>query len=282
MTNKSAAQYLKTALTPLYGAREAELIGEMVMEKISGQHKIARFLQSGSPLTPDQQTQLEAYLQQLSSLRPVQYVLGEAWFAGMPFHVNENILIPRPETEELVEWVTKKAFPDAHILDIGTGSGCIAVALKKKLRQSAVWAADISEEALEIARQNATGNDAEIIFCEMDILDRTAWPRLPQMDIIVSNPPYICQKEKAAMSPNVLQYEPGLALFVPDEAPLLFYRAIADFARQNLKPNGQLFFEINESYGAETVRMLEGKKFAQIELRKDMQQKDRMVRAVMV
>lgn len=212
--------------------------------------------------------------------------MHEAWFAGMQFYVDENVLIPRPETEELVAWIVQEHktlhLQNVKILDIGTGSGCIPIALKKQLPTCDIHAADISKGALSTAQKNASTLHAAITFHEVDILDETSRNRLSKFDVVVSNPPYIKQSEEAAMHYNVLKYEPHLALFVPDEDALLFYKAIADFGLQHLTAGGKLFFEINEMLGASVKALLKQKGYSNVEIRKDMQGKDRMVKAILV
>lgn len=215
-------------------------------------------------------------LEGLKTHKPIQYLLGEAFFYGSVFKVNEAVLIPRPETEELVDWILEEKTPAPSVIDFGTGTGCIAISLKKHLKDASVTAVDISEEALRIASENAGINQAEVSFVHADIL---TFQSDTKFDIIVSNPPYITEKEREEMQQNVLAHEPHLALFVTNERPLLFYEAVADFALGNLKENGSLFFEINEYLAKETIQMLKDKSFVFIELRKDMQGKDRMVRA---
>ena len=215
-------------------------------------------------------------LNELKAQKPIQYLLGEAFFYGSVFKVNEAVLIPRPETEELVDWVLEEKTPAPSVIDFGTGTGCIAISLKKHLKDANVTAVDISEEAIRTASENALINQTEVSFVHADIL---TFQSETKFDIIVSNPPYITEKERAEMQQNVLAHEPHLALFVTDERPLVFYEAVADFALGNLKENGSLFFEINEYLAKETIQMLRDKSFVFIELRKDMQGKDRMIRA---
>jgi release factor glutamine methyltransferase len=207
------------------------------------------------------------------------------WFAGMKLYVDENVLIPRPETEELVEWIVKtvasRKSQVASILDIGTGSGCIPVALKKKLLSVEVHALDISEEALNVAKRNAAIQQTEINFHLLNILDRNLWKQLPKFDIIVSNPPYVTQGEASSMQKNVLQYEPHLALFVDDEDAMKFYKAIAEFGLKHLNENGQLFFEINEMMSKQICDLLNQYRYLNIELKKDLQNKDRMIKATL-
>jgi release factor glutamine methyltransferase len=234
----------------------------------------------------------ESVLAELKKEKPIQYILGETEFYGLPFLVNENTLIPRPETEELVEWIIKSTNYEIlstklRILDIGTGSGCIAISLAKNITNAEVSAIDISEKALATAKKNAEINKVEVSFINIDILKINDLAELPtsnfqlptQFDIIVSNPPYVRNLEKAEIKPNVLEYEPHLALFVEDTDALLFYRKIADLAKENLSENGMLFFEINQYLGKETVELLENLGFKNIELKKDIYGNDRMIRS---
>jgi release factor glutamine methyltransferase len=274
-----AQRLLQQQLDGLYGPGEAAGIAHLVLEHLTGFSRMDRLLHKGRLLDPQQEQQLQRFLAELQQQRPVQYVLGEAWFAGCRLYVNEHVLIPRPETEELVDWIDRAAVTAPRtILDIGTGSGCIAIALRQRFPAAAVWAADISTQALEVAARNARTNGAELVLRQLDILDVAQWEQLPPADIIVSNPPYILQQEELEMAGHVLRYEPRQALFVPDHAPLLFYEAIAELALQKLRPGGQLFFEINEQFGQATVDMLAARQFAP-ELRQDLQGKNRMVRA---
>ncbi|WP_396161085.1 peptide chain release factor N(5)-glutamine methyltransferase [Flavobacterium sp.] len=229
-------------------------------------------------------------LAQLQQEKPIQYITGEAWFYGLRFEVNENTLIPRPETEELVEWILNSSITQhpspINILDIGTGTGCIPISLKANLPQANVSAIDISEKALEVAKRNAELNKVEINFIQTNILEVEDLSQLPSpiihhpssYNIIVSNPPYVRNLEKQEIKKNVLDYEPHLALFVEDTDALLFYRKIAQLALKNLSPNGLLFFEINQYLGKETVELLENLGFKNIELKKDIYGNDRMIR----
>ena len=232
-----------------------------------------------------------AILAQLQQEKPIQYITREAWFYGLRFEVNENTLIPRPETEELVEWIiesqkSKVKSQKFEILDIGTGTGCIPISLKANLPHVNVSAIDVSEKALEVARRNAVSNKVEINFIQTNILEvedlsqlQTPNFQLPtSFDIIVSNPPYVRNLEKEEIKKNVLDYEPHLALFVEDTDALLFYRKIAQLALKNLAPNGLLFFEINQYLGKETVELLENIGFKNIELKKDIYGNDRMIK----
>lgn len=221
-------------------------------------------------------------LESLKQNKPIQYIIGKTEFYGLVFKVNENVLIPRPETEELVDWIisefnTKNKV--LRILDIGTGSGCIAISLAKSLLNAKLYALDVSLDALKVAKDNAKLNEVEVEFLQVDIL-KTESIRDLKFDIIVSNPPYVRENEKEKMKPNVLENEPHLALFVKDENPLIFYSAITRFANQNLKNKGLLFFEINEFLGNNMINLLNKNHFEQIELRQDIFNKDRMIKGV--
>jgi release factor glutamine methyltransferase len=281
MTISTAYHQLLYQLFELYNDREAANIADWVIEYITGQRRIERILYKDLPLNNSQQQQLETFTQQLLQHKPVQYVLQEAWFAGMKFFVKEGVLIPRPETDELVELVVNKSQISNHksqILDIGTGSGCIPIALKKRLPTSAIVSIDISEAALEIAQKNATDLQAEITLQQLDFLDESNWQQLRTFDIIVSNPPYIKQSESTVMSKHVTDYEPSLALFVADNNALIFYEKIAAFGKMHLKPNGQIFVEINEALGYETVTIFQQNGYQTL-LKQDLQGKDRMIQA---
>lgn len=280
MTIHEAQQQLLFQLYHLYDNREAANIADWVMEHITGWKKIDRIINKKLPLLPGTIAQLEQYTKELLQHKPVQYVLHEAWFCGMQFYVDENVLIPRPETEELVEWLVNEVPPTSYfkILDIGTGSGCIPISLKKKLPQAEVFSCDVSEAAITVAKKNAAALQADVHFVQADFLNTDTWHQLPAVDIIVSNPPYVPQNNKPAMQPNVLAYEPHVALFVPDADPLLFYKAIAGFAQQKLLPGGSIFAEIHEDLGEQTKELFLSKGFTKVEVRKDMQGKDRMIK----
>jgi len=280
MDIQQAQRELLARLTPLYGEREAAQIGDLVLENITGKKKIDRLLNKDILLSPLQTDIFHQYIFGLSKHQPVQYVLQESWFCGMKFYVDEHVLIPRPETEELVEWVTAdQAKTTPSILDIGTGSGCIAIALKKRLPKALIHACDISPEALAVARRNATALVADIDFLQLDILDSSQWAGLPPLDLIVSNPPYIPVKEKSAMSPHVVDHEPHLALFVKDENPGIFYQAIARLGQERLPQGGTLYAEIHEDLAGLVVGILKKAGYQDIVVRKDMQGKNRMVKA---
>ena len=283
---QDAYTQLMYQLFELYDDRESANIADWTIEHITGFKRIDRITNKQFPLNVNQQHLLVILTDQLLQHKPVQYVLNEAWFAGMKFYVDENVLIPRPETEELIECIIEESrnskVKGQMVLDIGTGSGCIPIALKNKLPECDAHALDISEGALNVAKKNAASLNAPIKFYETNILDRTKWGLLPMFDVIVSNPPYIKQSEEKEMHNNVLKHEPHLALFVPDEDALLFYKAIAEFGLQHLNRGGQLFFEINEMMGNDVKELLELKGYSDVEVKKDMQRKDRMVRSTLI
>jgi len=285
-TIKDVFENYKRMLKDTYDTNEIEAITLLVINEICNlsKAKIKAFPETEIPV--ERSEKLNHILEELKTGKPVQYILGKTEFYGLPFYVNPSVLIPRPETEELVEWVLEsvgtRQSAVGSILDIGTGSGCIAVSLKKNLPGFKVSAIDISEQALQIAASNAVLNNVDIEFINDDILNPKSHIShlTSHISIIISNPPYVTLHDKTQMHANVTDFEPHTALFVPENDPLLFYKAIADFATTNLTENGLLFFEINESYGEETVDFLNNKGFKNIELRKDMSGRDRMVRAV--
>jgi release factor glutamine methyltransferase len=282
-TVKEALELFKADLMPIYGAQEADALCTLVLTEVTGLSKASLRAFTDTELNVVQSERLLTILAELESGKPVQYILGYADFYGLRFEVNPSVLIPRPETEELVEWILQTIpVNSGHtILDVGTGSGCIPISLKLNRIDSQVFSIDISPNALSVASRNGVLNKADVNFIEADALNI----KLPEIadrtyNVIVSNPPYVTQTDKLQMHRNVTEFEPHIALFVADESPLLFYEAIAHFAIGHLTPNGYLFFEINESYGAETVAMLGEKGFGDIELRQDMAGKDRMIKAV--
>jgi release factor glutamine methyltransferase len=220
-------------------------------------------------------------LERLLHHEPIQYIINESWFYDIPLYVNNDVLIPRPETEELVNWIIKDNEKNENIslLDIGTGSGCIPVILKRKLPHAAIHACDVSPAALEVAKKNAEKYQLSIHFFQTNFLDETQWSQLPETNIIVSNPPYVPHKDKNQMRANVLQYEPHIALFVQDESALIFYHAIALYGKKKLNRGGIIYVEIHESLGQEVVALFQQNGFI-AELKKDMQGKDRIVKAV--
>ncbi|WP_422860168.1 peptide chain release factor N(5)-glutamine methyltransferase [Flagellimonas sp. S174] len=270
-------------LRQIYPKEEVDNFFYLSIEHYLELERFALVLQPKLALTKDEEQPLFETLSALKSEMPIQYILGKAHFMGLEFYVDEHVLIPRPETEELVEWLlsdVKSNKSESRILDIGTGSGCIAIALAKKIAKAEVHALDISEEALKVAEKNANDNKASVTFHQQDILDgnHSLEPAL-EYDIIVSNPPYVRHQEKAQMRNNVKEFEPDGALFVPDDNPLLFYEAIAQFAKGKLKSGGYIYLEINQYLGQETKTLLEAHNFLEIELRKDLFGNDRMLKA---
>ena len=283
------------ALSSLYDEKEVESFFYLTLEKLHQKKRIDLALQPDLSMDETQLSQWETVLTELKTYKPIQYILGETEFYGLPFLVNENVLIPRPETEELVELIVSSfkfqvSSPEVlglKILDIGTGSGCIPVSLKKNLPSAEVFAIDVSTNALEVAQKNAEINGVEVNFIQTDILKVNDLKKLPtsnfqlpaSFDIIVSNPPYVRNLEKAEINPNVLEFEPHLALFVEDNDALLFYRKITELAKSHLAENGKLYFEINQYLGKETVALVESYGFKNVQLIKDIYGNDRMISA---
>jgi release factor glutamine methyltransferase len=283
MTIEEARKEVINSIATIYERGEAEAITEIVMEHITRWSRPERILNKDIPLSFVQRKLMGEIILRLQRHEPIQYLINEACFAGMIFYVDKNVLIPRPETEELVEWIVKEVrgeTADARkILDIGTGSGCIAIVLKNKLPSAEIWGCDVSNEALNVARMNADALNATIDFVPLNFLDIDERKQLPHVDIIVSNPPYVPQRDKDAMKKNVLEFEPAEALFVPDNDSLVFYSAIADFGKEKLNEGGKIFVEIHENIGEEVKKLFQTKGYNSVELRKDMQGKNRMVKA---
>jgi release factor glutamine methyltransferase len=279
MNFKELLQHFTRELNGFYDPQETAAVFGLVAGHVSGFDRGRLLLKFADPVPDTDLTRYGSILAELKTGRPVQYVLGETVFYGMPFKVSSAVLIPRPETEELVEWVLDSVaaagLRNPEVIDVGTGSGCIAIVLKKNLGAAKVFALDVSKDSLLMASANASINETDINFIEADIRTYMGGEKF---DVIVSNPPYVTLSEKQQMHENVLAHEPHLALFVSNEDPLIFYKAIADFALLNLRPQGFLFFEINEHLSKETMQMLSDKLFVDIELRNDMQGKDRMIR----
>jgi release factor glutamine methyltransferase len=280
MTLELAFLQLKYQLEILYEKREASKIANMVMEHITGITRMDRLLQKELKLNHEQKKILDAKTNRLLNSEPVQYVIGEAWFANKPFLVNSSVLIPRPETEELIDWILKDSSEEEfqQVLDIGTGSGCIPITLKTKLPNLNIMSIDISSEALTIAQNNAIDHDVNIELKQIDFLDESNWHDLPLFDCIVSNPPYIKDSEKNTLSKHVIKYEPSIALFVSDDEPLIFYRKIALLGNRHLEKNGSIYLEINQALGQEVLDLFQENGYT-AELRKDMMGNDRMVKA---
>lgn len=280
--NKLYRSFLEQ-LQAIYNMQEASVITSWVFEKIAGVKKMDFIKYPAMEPEINVADRLNLALQQLLQHAPVQQVLGEAWFYKMLFKVNNQVLIPRPETEELINWLLddyKKlaTFPTPiSILDIGTGSGCIATALKKNMPAATLTAIDFSEGALAIAKENALTNSVQIDFIQLDFLHEKLWATLPFFDIIVSNPPYIPISEKELLDKNVIDYEPHSALFVPDGTPLLFYEKIALFGKSNLKMGGCMYVEMHEKYASQTAELFEGYQY-EVEIKKDIFEKERMLK----
>lgn len=272
-------QFIKE-LSPFYDAYEAESFFYLILEDKHKLRQIDLALNHELIFSDDDFVVWNSLLKQLKNEVPIQYLLGKTSFYGLDFEVNENVLIPRPETEELVEWIINEngnlsKSKKIKILDIGTGSGCIAVSLAKNLPNADVYAIDVSKKALETAKRNAVNNKVNVVFMLKNILELEILKT--DYDIIVSNPPYVRNLEKQEIKKNVLDYEPHLALFVEDDDALVFYRQIASLARKNLTDEGSIYFEINQYLGKETVELLEKMGFKDIELRKDIYDNDRMI-----
>jgi len=318
MDLSQAQKALAVALEARYGSREGALIADWVMEYLTGLRKLDRLVRKTEELSGEALGLYERFTAELVAGRPVQYVLGESWFAGLRFYVDERVLIPRPETEELVDWVLAEAdgaggqdgavardgaaapdgaaagdgaaAPDGAaardgvdgrpvVLDVGTGSGCIAITLSRGLPAAAVYAVDVSGEALVVAKRNAGELDAAVRFLELNFLEEAGWERLPPVRWLVSNPPYIPASERKSMATHVVDAEPALALFVPDEDALVFYRALGRFARTRLAVGGALYVEIHEDLGAAVREVLVREGAREVIVRQDLQRKDRMVKA---
>lgn len=274
---KSFRNDLKTFLNP----NELFAIESLVFEHFLNFSSTDTVLKPEFEVPPEIIPKLEDVISRLKNHEPIQYILGKTFFYRLWFRVSPEVLIPRPETEELVDWVVTEnnSAKNINILDIGTGSGCIAVSLAKFLKNSTVSAFDISESALEIARRNAMENNSNVEFMKYDIIKEGNSDYPQKFDIIVSNPPYVLEYEMNTMKKNVLDFEPGLALFVKDDDPLVFYRAIADFSQKNLNPGGKLYVEINEAFGNETTNIFRRAGFMDVALKKDINDKDRMIYA---
>ena len=288
MTIHEARKEIIKAIRHIYDQDEANNIAELLTENLTNYPRSERIIKGNEPLLASQKELLSSSILRLQQHEPIQYVINAAWFAGMRFYVDGNVLIPRPETEELVEWIVKEyrsqntqvriEKSEFRMLDVGTGSGCIAIALKNKLPDIEMWACDVSDEALNIARMNADAMHATIDFVPLNFLDAGQRKQLPNVDIIVSNPPYIPLHEKTRMKKNVEEYEPSTALFVPDDDPLIFYKTIAEFGQEKLNKGGRIYAEIHENLGEQTRELFLSQRY-QIQLKKDLQGKDRMIKA---
>ncbi|MBG6132079.1 release factor glutamine methyltransferase [Aquimarina sp. EL_43] len=268
------------SLSGIYDSEEILSFFYILSEEILGLKRVDVAMCLDKTLTVNEKTNFDNAIKRLEKQEPIQYIIGETYFFGIPFIVNEHVLIPRPETEELVDWILKdqkKEKQSITILDIGTGSGCIAISLAKKIPEAKVYAIDISEKAIQVAKENARKNHVEVTFINADVLEIE--DLFQDFDIIVSNPPYVRELEKKEMKSNVLDNEPEQALFVSDNEPLLFYEKITDLTKGKLRENGSLYFEINQYLGIETKSMIESKGFKSVEVRKDIYDNERMIRA---
>ena len=274
---KQLLKKINDAIGALYTQSEVSALSRIIATELLNISQTNYLLKEPITLTPEEEEKVTDAIERLQQHEPIQYILGYSDFCGLRFAVTPAVLIPRPETSELIEWITEESHTAKSILDIGTGSGCIAVSLATMMPQARVTAWDISTQALAVALKNSTANGCNVLFEERNIL--TYEPTDESYDIIVSNPPYIKEVEKKEMEDNVLLWEPHLALFVPDNDPLLFYRTIAEKAQKMLTPGGKLFFEINRAHGTETVEMLSRLGYHNITLRTDLAGNDRMVRA---
>jgi len=285
MTIQQGTKALIKELSVIYDEREATAIGDWVFEYITGWRKIDRVINKDSTLSQEKIDQLNRFTNELMAHKPVQYVLNEAWFDGMKMFVDENVLIPRPETEELMNWAIyeldqRKLAKDVkrmNVLDVGTGSGCLPVAIKKKRPSWEVYACDVSEGALWVAKRNAANQHVEINFNQLNFLSEKERNLLPVFDLIISNPPYIAVAEKGSIDKHVIEYEPHLALFVPDEDSLVFYKHIAEFGRAHLANGGLMMMEMHYAQ-ADSLKNLFRQKGYEVELRKDMHGNDRMIK----
>ncbi len=269
-------------LAPFFDSQESESIFYITLKKLQGYSRVDLALNPDLVLSEKEFLSWDLVLQQLKLQKPIQYILGETEFFELCFEVNEHTLIPRPETEELVRLIidkNKNNIQNIKILDIGTGSGCIAIALAKNLPNAQVFAYDISEKTLAVAGRNAKRNNLAVTFIQGDILTETTLKN--KFDIIVSNPPYVRNLEKSEIKPNVLEYEPHIALFVEDDDALLFFRKITKLALENLSKNGQLYFEINQYLGKETLKLVKDFGFKNAILKKDMYEQDRIIFATL-
>ena len=284
MKLQAIKEHFHTTLMSLFSHNEIDAFFYRLTEACSGHNRLALALQPQLTVSESEAAYLFDALAQLKAEKPIQYILKKADFYGLSFYVDENVLIPRPETEELVDWIIKDAKSGAfssgklHILDVGTGSGCIAVTLAKHIPQATVYAIDSEASALEVALKNAGKHEVNINFSKADILNPGHFPE--KFDCIVSNPPYVRQSEKKHMKNNVLKYEPHTALFVPDETPFVFYEKIAVWAMEHLMPGGLLYVEINQYLGEAIKDILKNNRFSAITLKKDLYGNDRMIKGV--
>lgn len=281
-TNKvqDILNFFRSELKLKYEPDEINRLAEYCFSEFLGFTKTDLLLRPDKTVSESDLLKFNFAVKDLKRGRPIQYILGKGWFMGEEFDVNESVLIPRPETEELTQLVIDEIMmhdETISVMDIGTGSGCIPIMIKKKKPRTHVYALDISQEALTVAQSNAQKLNAEVKFMHVDILDKSKWERLPAVCIIVSNPPYVMASEADSIADRVKEHEPHVALFVPDEDALVFYKAIAEFGKIKLKPGGKIVVEINEALGLETCILFQQAGFSNVLLKKDMQGKDRFV-----
>jgi release factor glutamine methyltransferase len=277
INSKTLFHQLQKKITLNEEEGEIKSILYLLFEKEFGLSRIE--ILTGKEIEDINEVQLKKYIERINHQEPIQYVLGEAYFFGRKFQVNRSVLVPRPETELIVSLVKDEKLLAPYVLDIGTGSGCIAISLALEISSATVHALDISEGALSIAKENAVRLNVNVDFIQVDILNQL--PIFSNLDVIVSNPPYVMEKEKITTDKNVLDYEPHLALFVADHNPLQFYKVIADKGKQILKPNGKIFVEINCQFGKEVAKLFQDHGFKSVEIIKDMGGKDRVVKATL-
>ena len=282
MTVSALVELFRRELVPVFGKGEVEQFITLAFEEVLQYSKIDIFMKGQEAIPTDLIARFFEILENLKQSKPIQYILGKTVFYGLPLQVNRHVLIPRSETEELVHWILKdEGKKPETILDLGTGSGCIALSLKDQIKSARVYGADISVAALNVAKNNALTNDLLVDFFQFDMISQESLGFM-KFDLIVSNPPYVRISEKEWMEKNVLDHEPHSALFVSEEDPLIFYRKIVDLAEGHLNKNGKLYFEINEAYGKEIVQLLKDRGFENVALKKDFNGKDRMVRGTKI
>ncbi len=278
---KKVISFIKSELKEFYPMSEIDSFVYLIFDQLFNYSRTKLLISPDVEILEDSYQNILNIIRDLKLYKPIQYILGKTIFYNLTFNVTPDVLIPRPETEELVQWIIKEN-PDEYkrILDVGTGSGCIAISLAKNIPESVVYASDISIEALTVTKKNSKLNNVDIQIMQLDILNSENQSN-EKFDIIVSNPPYVTEKEKKLMQKNVLDFEPQLALFVPDNNPLLYYRAIINFGMNHLNPGGKIYFEVNETFGKETALLLEERNFQGISLKKDINGKDRMLRGIL-
>ncbi|HXS37929.1 MAG TPA: peptide chain release factor N(5)-glutamine methyltransferase [Flavipsychrobacter sp.] len=284
MLSYSQAFYeLLNKLKSLYDEQESGAIAHEALQHITGLDKLQRIIEKDKSFTVGQQQLFENIKADLLIGKPLQYVMGKAWFMGRSYKVNEHVLIPRPETEELVQWIIDdNKDQNLSILDIGTGSGCIPISLKLALSYTNITACDVSSDAISVAKENADDLNTSLSFLQLDFLDNEKWEKLGIHDIIVSNPPYIPANEKDQIHTNVKDFEPHIALFVPNDDPLLFYRAIAAFGKEHLKKDGSIYCELHTDHALQTEQLFKELGYNHVTVKKDIHGNYRMLKAQMV